>query len=80
MGQNLIACDRAHVLLLPPSSIAGTILVSNLVCGNGTDVAAMIFLAAVAIAGFGIATRLPANPVQAGLAPAATRGTLETAA
>ena len=46
------------------TAIAGTILVSNLVSGNGTYVAAMIVLAVVALAGLGIATRLPANPGQ----------------
>ena len=44
-------------------SIAGTILVSNLVSGNGTYIAAMVVLAAVALAGFGIALRLPSNPL-----------------
>jgi sugar phosphate permease len=53
------------------TAIVGTILVSNLVSGNGTYVAAMIVLAAVAVAGLLIAIRLPANPIQAG-APAAT--------
>src|SRR6185312_12691718 len=47
------------------TAIAGTILVSNLVSGNGTYVAAMIVLVAVALAGLWIATRLPANPRQA---------------
>lgn len=45
------------------TAIAGTILVSNLASGNGTYVAAMIVLAVVALAGLGIAFRLPANPV-----------------
>jgi MFS family permease len=45
------------------TAIAGTILVSNLVSGNGTYVAAMIVLAVVALAGLAIATRLPSNPV-----------------
>jgi MFS family permease len=53
------------------TAIVGTILVSNLVSGNGTYVAAMIVLAAVAVAGLLIAIRLPANPIQAG-APVAT--------
>ena len=44
------------------TAIAGTILVSNLVSGNGTYVAAMIVLAVVALAGLGIATRLPSTP------------------
>jgi MFS family permease len=47
------------------TAIAGTILVSNLVSGNGTYVAAMIVLAVVALAGLGIATRLPSSPVPA---------------
>jgi predicted MFS family arabinose efflux permease len=46
------------------TAIAGTILVSNLVSGNGTYVAAMIVLAVVALAGLGIATRLPTIPPQ----------------
>ena len=46
------------------TAIAGTILVSNLVSGNGTYVAAMIVLAVVALAGLGITTRLPTNPLQ----------------
>ena len=46
------------------TAIAGTILVSNLVSGNGTYVAAMIVLAVVALAGLGIATRLPSEPFQ----------------
>jgi MFS family permease len=46
------------------TAIAGTILVSNLVSGNGTYVAAMIVLAAVALAGLAITTRLPTNPPQ----------------
>jgi MFS family permease len=64
------------------TAIAGTILVSDLVSGNGTYVAAMIVLAAVALAGLGIATRLPANPVQSGadVAPPAPATTaLDTA-
>jgi len=45
-------------------AIAGTILVSNLVSGNGTYVAAMIVLAALALVGLAVAVRLPANPLQ----------------
>jgi len=45
------------------TAIAGTILVSNLSSGNGTYIAAMIVLAVLAVAGLGIATRLPANPL-----------------
>ena len=48
------------------TAIAGTILVSNLVSGNGTYVVAMIVLAVVAIAGLGIAVCLPANPATEG--------------
>lgn len=43
------------------TAIAGTILISDLAAGNGTYVAAMIFLAAVALVGLVIATRLPTN-------------------
>ena len=46
------------------TAIAGTILVSDLVSGNGTYVAAMSFLAVVALAGLAIATRLPTNRVE----------------
>ena len=65
------------------TAIAGTILVSNLVSGNGTYVAAMIVLAVVALAGLGIAIRLPANPLPSAdsdVAPrAAASGALDTA-
>jgi predicted MFS family arabinose efflux permease len=57
------------------TAIAGTILVSDLVAGNGTYVAAMIVLAAVAIVGLGVALRLPANPrptAESGVAAAPT--------
>jgi MFS family permease len=47
------------------TAIAGTILVSNLVSGNGTYVAAMIVLAALALVGLGVALLLPANPLAA---------------
>jgi MFS family permease len=43
------------------TAIAGTILVSDLAAGNGTYVAAMIVLAAVALVGLGVALCLPAN-------------------
>jgi MFS family permease len=46
-------------------AIAGTILVSNLVSGNGTYVAAVIVLAALALVGLGVALLLPSQPVQA---------------
>ena len=59
------------------TAIAGTILVSNLVSGNGTYVAAMIVLAALALVGLGVSILLPANPLQAADAsnapPAAAR-------
>jgi MFS family permease len=45
------------------TAIAGTILISNLASGNGTYVVAMIVLAAVALAGLGIAALLPRNPL-----------------
>jgi len=65
------------------TAIAGTILVSNLVSGNGTYVVAMIVLAAVGLAGLGIAILLPPNPlpsVHAEIAsPAAASDTLDTA-
>ncbi|MGZ6569344.1 MAG: hypothetical protein ACXVE9_18375, partial [Solirubrobacteraceae bacterium] len=65
------------------TAIAGTILVSDLVSGNGTYVAAMIFLAAVALLGLGISTRLPAKPLQTTEAHAArlsaAPGTVDTA-
>jgi nitrate/nitrite transporter NarK len=45
------------------TAIAGTILVSNLVSGNGTYVAAMIVLVAVALTGLGAGFLLPSNPL-----------------
>ena len=48
-----------------PRAPRGTILVSDLVSGNGTYVAAMIVLAAVAVVGLGVAFMLPANPLNA---------------
>ncbi|HEY3946108.1 MAG TPA: MFS transporter [Solirubrobacteraceae bacterium] len=57
------------------TAIVGTILVSDLVSGNGTYVAAMIVLAALALVGLGVATMLPANPLQgarAGVEPQST--------
>ena len=66
------------------TAIAGTILVSDLVSGNGTYVAAMIVLAVVALAGLGIAIRLPANPLPSAESDVAPRtaapGALDTAA
>jgi MFS family permease len=43
------------------TAVAGTILVSDLASGNGTYVAAMIVLGGVALAGLGVALRLPAQ-------------------
>jgi MFS family permease len=66
------------------TAIAGTILVSSLVSGNGTYVAAMIVLAVVALAGLGIAILLPANPLRSTetkiATPAPTADTLDTGA
>jgi MFS family permease len=66
------------------TAIAGTILVSNLVSGNGTYVAAMIVLAALALVGLAVAIFLPANPLPSAaseVAPASTaRGAVDTAA
>jgi MFS family permease len=65
------------------TAIAGTILVSNLVSGNGTYVAAMIVLAGVALLGLAIAVRLPANPGQSADSdlgrPATAAGALDAA-
>src|SRR6185312_2208455 len=47
------------------TAVAGTILVSNLVSGNATYVAAMIVLAAVGLGGLAIGLRLPSNPLPA---------------
>jgi MFS family permease len=66
------------------TAIAGTILVSNLVSGNGTYVAAMIVLAALALVGLAVAIFLPANPLPTAgveVAPAAAaRGAHDTGA
>jgi MFS family permease len=65
------------------TAIAGTILVSDLVSGNGTYVAAMIVLGALALIGLGVAILLPANPVQSAATdvapPAPASGALDTA-
>ncbi|HEY2602674.1 MAG TPA: MFS transporter [Thermoleophilaceae bacterium] len=65
------------------TAIAGTILVSDLASGNGTYVAAMIVLGALALLGLGVAILLPANPVQSAATdvspPAAASGALDTA-
>jgi MFS family permease len=53
------------------TAIAGTILVSDLASGNGSYVAAMIVLAALALAGLAAALRLPAGPAPQGTAAAA---------
>lgn len=47
------------------TAVAGTILVSDLVSGNGTYVAAMIVLAVLALAGLAVSFLLPANPLEA---------------
>jgi predicted MFS family arabinose efflux permease len=44
------------------TAIAGTILVSDLASGNGTYVAAMIVLGALALIGLGAAVKLPGTP------------------
>jgi MFS family permease len=57
------------------TAIAGTILVSDLASGNGTYVAAMIFLAVLALVGLGVSILLPTNPLpsaDAGVVPPAT--------
>ena len=63
------------------TAIAGTILVSDLVSGNGTYVAAMVVLAVLAFVGLAIALLLPANPLPAADAAPSTAapGTLDTA-
>src|SRR5204862_2556179 len=65
------------------TAIAGTILVSDQVSGNGTYVAAMVVLAALGVAGLGVATLLPANPVPGArtgpTAQAASAGALDAA-
>ena len=55
------------------TAVAGTILVSDLVSGNGTYIAAMIVLAVLAIVGIGVSLLLPANPLQASSTDAAPR-------
>jgi MFS family permease len=65
------------------TAIAGTILVSDLVSGNGTYVAAMIVLAVLALAGFGVSLLLPTNPLPTGASDAAAvavAGALDAAA
>jgi predicted MFS family arabinose efflux permease len=44
------------------TAIAGTILVSDLASGNGTYVAAMVFLAGLALVGLAAALLLPSSP------------------
>jgi hypothetical protein len=63
------------------TAIAKTILVSDLVSGNGTYLAAMIVLGALALVGFGVALLLPANRAATGgegEAAATVGGTLDT--
>jgi MFS family permease len=66
------------------TAIAGTILVSNLVSGNGTYVAAMIVLVVVALAGLGTSFLLPENSLPSADSDAASRavaaGALDPAA
>jgi hypothetical protein len=50
----------------------------QLVSGYGTYIAAMIVLAVVALAGLGIATRLPANPITAAGASSESTAALST--
>jgi MFS family permease len=65
------------------TAIAGTILVSDLVSGNGTYVAAMLVLGALSLVGLVIARLLPSNPLPAADTdvgpPAATTGALDPA-
>jgi MFS family permease len=62
------------------TAIAGTILVSDLTSGNGTYVASMIVLAAVAAAGLLVAVRLPGNAVGTAVpSPATAPDALDTA-
>jgi MFS family permease len=61
------------------TAIAGTILISDLASGNGTYVAAMIVLAAFALAGLAVSTRLPANPDKGLPPPDASAGALRQA-
>jgi MFS family permease len=65
------------------TAIAGTILVSDLVSGNGTYVAAMLVLGALSLVGLVIARLLPSNPLPAADTdvgpPAATAGALDPA-
>jgi MFS family permease len=60
------------------TAIAGTILISNLVSGNGTYVAAIIVLAALALVGLGVSFLLPANPRHGSSGEAATSRTERT--
>jgi predicted MFS family arabinose efflux permease len=53
------------------TAIAGTILVSDLASGNGSYVAAMIVLGALAFVGLVAALRLPPGPAPEGVSAAA---------
>jgi MFS family permease len=63
------------------TAVAGTILVSDLVAGNGTYVAAMIVLGVLAIVGLGASVLLPTNPLPAAddAPPATAAPALDTA-
>jgi MFS family permease len=54
------------------TAIAGTILVSEVVSGNGSYALAMGALAALALIGLGAAVRLPADPLRGGGDPVAS--------
>ena len=59
------------------TAIAGTILVSEVVSGNGSYALAMGSLAALALIGFAAAMRLPANPLEGRGEPVARPATAE---
>jgi hypothetical protein len=59
------------------TAIAGTILVSEVVSGNGSYALAMGSLAALALIGFAAAMRLPANPLEGRGEPVARPATEE---
>jgi len=61
------------------TAIAGTILVSDLVAGDSSYVAAMIVLAAFALAGLVLALMLPANPVRSQASDDGGIGAIEAA-
>ena len=87
LGDMSVTCALSRLTMVSASPNKpidnGTILVSNLVSGNGTYIAAMIVLAVVGLAGLGIAILLPSNPLPAADAhiasPAAAAEALDTA-